>query len=123
MTTHRFIRSTCREVLDYAAELHAPDGVEVATRAEPVPHWRHGHGPDLDRSRCWRTRMPGGTVVIWCLEVEPGANGVLAHLSAAPARGPIRRFPPVIPPLALRAWTARELASLARTVELPVRSR
>lgn len=123
MTTHRLIRSTCREVLDHAAELHASDNVDSAARAEPIPHWRHGRGPDLDWSRCWRTRMPGGAVLIWCLEVEPGANGVLAHLSAAPARGPSGRLPPPIPPLALRAWTARELASLARVAETPVRGR
>ena len=80
--------------------------------------------PWLGRSRRprpvarWRLHVTGDRWLDCWLEIEQGANGVLAHLSAAPAPGttwplPSRR----VSRIALEAWTAHELAVLARGAE------
>lgn len=114
MTSHRLVRCSPERLLQHVARLHATS--PTATR--PVPHWRHAD-PPADRSTCWRTRLPDGSVLRWCLEVEPGANGVLAHLSAALVLGRLARLPPAVQRLALKRWTQHELQVLARTVEGP----
>ena len=113
MTSHRLVRCAPERLLGQVARLH-----EDSTRppAGPVPRWRYPESP-ADRSACWRTRLPGGSVVGWCLEVEPGANGVLAHLSAATVEGRMTRLPAAVQRLALQRWTGHVLAVLARAVE------
>lgn len=83
-----------------------------AASTTPVPAW-------LDRLRphavAWRSEVPGPWAVEWCLEVEPAANGTLAHLSAtvsgrSRARGVAART-------LLSIWGRRELNALVRTSE------
>jgi hypothetical protein len=116
LTEHRLIRATRSDLLKIATLAHQCPSGEVV-RSLDVPRWRNWDAPDAERAACWRTRWPDGSVVAWCLEVEQGANGVLAHLSAAPAAGPLRKVPPPLRRLALRAWAGRELAQLARVAE------
>lgn len=112
MTSHRLVRCGLDRLLGHAARLHPTGGQNPG----PVPRWRYTEPPP-DRSTCWRTRLPDGSVLGWCLEVEPGANGVLAHLSVAPVAGGLTRLPVAVQRLALHHWTERELAGLARAVE------
>jgi hypothetical protein len=113
MTSHCLVRCSPERLLGHASQRHVGRRVDPVG---PVPRWRYPD-PPADRSTCWCTRLPDGSVVGWCLEVEPGANGVLAHLSAALVTGRLARLPRTVQRLALRRWTEHELAGLARAVE------
>ena len=114
MTSHRLVRCPVPRLLEHVAAVH-PELLSDAERAL-LPHWRD-RPPLPDRSVIWRYRLPDGSMLGWCLEVEQGANGTLAHLSAGPVTGPATRLPRPLQRLALRTWTDRELAGLARAVE------
>lgn len=114
MTSHRLVRCTAPRLLDHAAAAH-PEPLSDSDRAG-LPHWRD-RAPLPDYSFVWRCLLPDGSVLGWCLEVEQGANGILAHLSAGPVAGRATRLPHRLQRLALRPWTDRELAELARAVE------
>lgn len=114
MTSHRLVRCPAPRLLEHVAAVR-PEPLTDAERAL-LPHWRH-RPPLPDRSVVWRYRLPDGSVLGWCLEVEQGANGTLAHLSAGAVSGPVTRLPRPLQRLALGAWTGRELAGLARAVE------
>jgi hypothetical protein len=116
MTTHRLIRCTLDHLLQHAGRLD-PVAAEPVTDGTDFPHWRYGPDAPGDRVARGRTRWPDGSVVTWCLELEPGANGVLAHLSADAAAGPLHRLPRPLCRLALRSWSGRHLTRLARAAE------
>ncbi|WP_375425375.1 hypothetical protein [uncultured Friedmanniella sp.] len=113
MTSHSLVRCSTERLLGHAAQQHPVTGPDPVV---PVARWR-AHLPLTDRTTCWRTRLPDGSVLEWCLEVEPGAHGVLAHLSAAPVAGRLTWLPGPVQRLALRRWTEHELTALARAVE------
>lgn len=113
MTSHGLVRCSPQRLLASAQERHAPCGPD---RTERFPRWRDDD-PRADRSTSWVTRLPDGSVLGWCLEVDAGANGVLAHLSAAVVGGRLTRLPGPVQRLVLRRWTEHELAVLARAVE------
>jgi hypothetical protein len=113
MTSHGLVRCSPERLLGHATQLHgavSPDEVGA------YPRWRYAE-PPADRSACWCTRLPDGSLVAWRLEVEPGANGVLAHLSATLVAGRLARLPGTVQRLALRRWTEHQLMRLARAVE------
>lgn len=113
MTSHGLLRCSPEQLLGHVTQLH---GVGRADPVGPYPRWRYAEAP-ADRSACWCTRLPDGSLVAWCLEVEPGANGVLAHLSAALVAGRLARLPGTVQRLALQRWTEHQLTRLARAVE------
>jgi hypothetical protein len=117
VTKHRLIRSTCPEVMTEAIRLWADDqpGVSIG---RVVHQWRYRQAKLSGRIAWGNIPIPGGSVS-WCLEIEPGATGVLAHLSATPARGPLTELPLLLLRLTMEAWAARKLAQLAQTVEHP----
>jgi hypothetical protein len=117
-TSHRLIRCKSDTLLREAAHLHQPLSPAVAVQPSTFPSWRYPAGNAPEFTTRWRTQFPGGSAIGWCLEVEQGANGVLAHLSAAPLSGPLRRVPDVVSRRALRALAWRELGSLARLAEV-----
>jgi hypothetical protein len=114
MTSHGLVRCSPERLLAHASQQHRPPGADEP--ATTLAGWRYDDRP-ADRSTSWRTRLPDGSLVEWCLEVEPGANGALAHLSASLAAGRMARLPARLQRLALRRWTGHELAVLAREVE------
>lgn len=52
-----------------------------------------------------------------CLEIEQGANGVLAHLSAVPADRRSKLMSNPLAQVAVALWTSRELEELGRVAE------
>jgi len=104
-------------VLDSAVQLHGAHRGDCGAGVTDFPHWRYQTGATTDRTVRWRSRLADGSVVSWSLEVEQGANGVLAHLSAAAVAGPMTRLPPGLCRVALRAWTGVELAGIAKATE------
>ena len=121
MTSHRLIRSDGELLLRHACRLH-PGATGSDAGVTRAAHWR-GRAPVAGRHACWRTRLPDGSVLSWCLEVEPGANGILAHLTVAPLAGRLTRLPGAVARWALHPWAQRELAVLARAVEPVVTGR
>ena len=119
MTRHRLVRCQAAALFTEASRRHAggqPGEVRTGpSEAGSLAPWlgRSGH---LQAMR-WRLRMPGGRWLDWWLEVEDGANGVLAHLSAVPSPHPFRLLPSRLSRLALEAWIAHELAALGRGAE------
>lgn len=113
MTSHGLVRCSPERLLGHAAQLHGTDGPDPVG---PFPRWRYAE-PSADRSACWCTRLPDGSLVAWCLEVERGANGVLAHLSAALVTGRLARLPGSVQRVALERWTEHQLTRLVRAVE------
>jgi len=115
MNKHCLIRSTCPEVMAEAIRLGAHDqpGVFVG---QVVPQWRYRQAKLSGRIARGKIQIPGGSVS-GCLEIEPGATGVLAHLSATLDRGPLSELPPPLLRLTMQAWAARKLTQLAQTVE------
>lgn len=120
MTRHRLVRCQADALFTEVSRRHG-DGRRGA--ADTIPEGAEAAAPWLGRSSRphpalrWRLRLPGGHWLDWWLEVEQGANGVLAHLSAdlsPPASG---LLPTRISKLALAAWTAHELAALGRGAE------
>ena len=116
MTSHRLIRCEPARLVHHASQVHASQVRSAAAPARELKRWRYGD-PPAGCSADWRTRLPDGSVLGWCLEVEQGANGALAHLTAAPVAGPLLRLPDGVQRLALLPWTERELTALARAVE------
>jgi hypothetical protein len=66
----------------------------------------------------WRQRLPGNLQLRCCLEVEQGANGVLAHLSAQPMPDTTSPLAVLVSRLAVERWIAHELSVLARSAEV-----
>lgn len=116
MTRHRLIRCEPSQLVRHASAVHgtAVDGSEPS--AGELKRWRYAE-PPAGASTGWRTRLPDGSVLGWCLEVERGANGALAHLTVAPVAGRLTLLPESVQRLALIPFTERELTVLARAVE------
>ena len=120
MTQHRLVHCGVGELLELTARRHP----RPAVPAPPTGgrRWFTRLNPPGGAAYSWTGRLPGPqhVVVIWWLEVEPAATGVLAHLTAVPALGSW----PVPPPLtlALHAWSARELGALARMARTEARA-
>lgn len=118
VTSHRLIRCSSTDLLGHASDRHAQQPTVSGPGERAVPGWRYGEDPPPDKATQWCSRLPDGSLIRWTLEVEPGANGVLAHLSAAATAGPVRRLPARVRRLALQAWVVRELSLLAQSVEV-----
>ena len=63
----------------------------------------------------WTSARPG-LQLAWMLEVEQGANGVLAHLTAEPVAGPLIRLALRWRRLAVQPLSTHELRQLAELV-------
>lgn len=113
MTCHRLIRCDPSQLVRHASAVH---GTPAEGPAPGLKRWRYAE-PPAGASTGWRTRLPDGSVLGWCLEVEPGANGALAHLTVAPVAGRLTLLPATVQRLALLPFTERELTVLARAVE------
>ena len=121
MTRHRLVRGQAAALFTEVSRRHVRGradgpGTRPDQAAEAVPPWL-GRSSSPHPVLCWRLRLPGGRWLDWWLEVEQGANGVLAHLSALPSSHPSGRPPSRLSRLALEAWTAHELAVLGRGAE------
>jgi hypothetical protein len=121
MTRHRLVRCQAAALLTEVSRRHVGGKARVM-RTNPVdaagatPPWL-GRSNSQHPAVQWRLRLPGGRWLDWWLEVEQGANGVLAHLSALPSWHPSSVLPSRLSRLALEAWTAHELAVLGRGAE------
>ena len=117
MTGHRLIRCEPSQLVRHACAVHGTraDGTD-APGSRGLKRWRYAE-PPAGASTGWRTRLPDGSVLGWCLEVERGANGALAHLTVAPVEGRLTLLPETVQRLALIPFTERELTVLARAVE------
>ena len=121
MTRHRLVRCQAAALFTEASRRHV-GGKAGITRTSPAdaagatPPWL-GRSNSQHPAVRWRLRLPGGRWLDWWLEVEQGANGVLAHLSAVPSSHPSRLLQFRLSRLALEAWTAHELAVLGRGAE------
>jgi hypothetical protein len=119
MTRHRLVRCQAAALFSEASRWHdvsqfneadtcpADAAAEAPGWAEPVDLTPPYGGGIHCRGR-W---------LDWWLEVEQGANGVLAHLSAVPSPNAFRPLSSRLSRLALEPWTARELAALGRGAE------
>jgi hypothetical protein len=116
MTSHRLLRCSLDTVLQVTPR-SGRRRVLTARAVPDCPGWRYRESPPPGRSVTWRTRGVVGSTLSWCLEVEPGANGVLTHLSVAALDGPLARIPPEIRRPMLYVLTQRTLGHLARSVE------
>jgi hypothetical protein len=117
VTCHRLIGCGLSNVREHVAELA---GAEIASTATEWPRWFPHGAPRRAVVKGWREFGPGphpGWPIDCCLEVEQGANGVLAHLSAMPASDQPWPLPGPVTDLVVRMWTARRLAKLANAVE------
>jgi hypothetical protein len=121
MTRHRLVRCQAAALFTEASRRHIrgqPGMADTgpAEAAGAVSPWL-GRSSSARPVVCWRLRLPGGRWLDWWLEVEQGANGVLAHLSALPSSHLSRLLRFRLSRLALEAWTAHELAVLGRGAE------
>ena len=116
MTRHRLVRCQPEQLLAHVSRRHASSRAHRGLSPDPgaVPGWLE---PNERRVRiAWQHQLPG-CLLSCCLVIEPGANGVLAHLSAEPLdrRGP--SLPEPVSRLASEVWAAHELAAMARGAE------
>jgi hypothetical protein len=116
MTRHRLIRCEPSQLVRHASAVHGTAVDGSGPGAGELKRWRYTE-PPAGASTGWRTRLPDGSVLGWCLEVERGANGALAHLTVAPVAGRLTLLPETVQRLALIPFTERELTVLARAVE------
>jgi hypothetical protein len=119
MTSHRLVHCQMPDLLELARLRH-PDATAPGPDASPGPdgRWFPRSSPPGSFALSWTGHLPGPSVhrdVVWWLEVERGATGVLAHLSAQVLEP--RSRPAPLSSLALHAWSGRELATLAREAE------
>lgn len=115
MTCHRLVRCPADLLIDQVIRRHPHSRAHREGDAAGVTSWlpaRSGR-PRL----VWQQEFPGSGWFGCCLVIEQGANGVLAHLSAAPVR--VSRSPLLdrMSRFAADVWGAHELALLARSVE------
>jgi hypothetical protein len=115
MTRHRLVRCRAADLLSETDRRH-PSAATHADGTGPLP--RLGAlARDQRPTRHWQEHYADGWTVGWWLEIEQGANGVLAHLSAAASPEPRHSVPARLSGLVLELWASRELAALARTAE------
>jgi hypothetical protein len=67
-----------------------PYAILAATTLNRTAHLDEGKQGRRARLH-WSSTLPGNTIA-WTLEMEQGANGVLAHLTAEPAHGLLTRL-------------------------------
>ncbi|SDS43448.1 hypothetical protein SAMN04488543_1722 [Friedmanniella luteola] len=115
MTRHRLIRCDPAQLVRHASTVHAT-APDRSAAGDHLQRWRY-RVPPAGTTTGWLTRLPDGSVLGWCLEVEPGANGALAHLTVAVVAGRLTLLPVTVQRLALAPFTERELTALARAVE------
>ena len=119
MTRHRFIRCTADVLLDRAQRRH-PGQHRDGSSTDPhdwVVSWFGSTSPRRRPAVVWRQQLAGNLDLGCCLEVEQGANGVLAHLSVKPTTDTTWRLAMLVSRLAVDAWVAHELSILARDAE------
>jgi hypothetical protein len=117
VTSHRLIQSQSGDLLAQLPGLADP--IQLAREVGELPRWFAAGLPMGVAVSAWEQRWPGpaaGWRIVCCLEIERAANGVLAHLSVAPAGRPL----PLSAALSnwlLRACSARLLGRLAAEAE------
>jgi hypothetical protein len=120
MTRHRLVRCQAAALFTEVSRRHAGgrrgEADTISDEAQIMAPWL-GRSSRPRPALRWRLRLPGGRWLDWWLEVEQGANGVLAHLSADLSPPASRLLPSRLSKLALEAWTAHELAALGRRAE------
>ena len=120
MTRHRLFRCQASALFSEVSRRHAGGQTSVAVNghadAGAVAPWLGRRSSPCSAMR-WRVLLPGGGWLDWWLEVEQGANGVLAHLSAVPSPHALRLLKSRLSWFALEAWTSRELIALGRGAE------
>ena len=119
MTRHCLVRCPTQVLLDQAMRRHPiqlRDGFPI-DQVDNLVSWFGSTGRRPRSTLVWRQRFPGNLHLRCCLEVEQGANGVLAHLSAKPATATTWPLA-VLSRLAVEAWIAHELSILARNAEI-----
>jgi len=120
VTRHRLVRCPAQVLLDQAM-LRYPtlprDGRPI-DQVEGAGIWFSCRSQRARPAVFWRQRLPGNLHLRCCLEVEEGANGVLAHLSAQPIPDPTSPLAVLVSRLAVEPWIAHELSILARDAEV-----
>jgi hypothetical protein len=115
MTCHRLVH--CRPA-DLVEQVARRPNVQPNLQGQVAPHWFPRAVPKGGAMISWRQRGPGGGgLLTCCLEVEPAATGVLAHLTAVPVSGRTWPLPGLLSMILLKAWTAHLLAGVASAVE------
>src|SRR4051812_35999239 len=107
MTCHRLVRCRADQLIGQVAHRH-PGSAPDASTAEVlgVTPWLP---PTSRRPRlAWRQQLPGNRSLGCCLVIEQAANGVLAHLSAAPTSGARWPLPARAYRLGVELWAAHE---------------
>jgi hypothetical protein len=128
MTRHRLVRCQAATLLSQVSRRHTGGHVESVllgtvqpgSELDPSPvkvtPWLGGSRLPRTVTR-WRQRLPGNRWLDCWLEIEQGANGVLAHLTVAPTSDTTWPLSSRLSRIAVEAWTAHELTALARGAE------
>ena len=120
MTRHRLVRCQAAVLFTEVSRRHAGGQSSEANGDPPesavTAPWL-GCSSHRRPAVRWQLRLPRGRWLDCWLEVEQGANGVIAHLSAVPSPHAFSPLPPRLCQLALEAWIAHELAALGRGAE------
>jgi len=98
VTSYRLIRCSLAHALATAVKMDDPIWID-----------RHHEGRSADLHGY--SSLPAHDIA-WRLKIEQSANGVIAHLSAEPTRGPLTRLSRRWRSLVLQPWSARHLAEL-----------
>ena len=115
MTCHRLIAADVSSVVAGVRAL----GLTPAGVPPNGLRWFPSRVPLAGATVTWLDGWPRrelGWPLSCCLELEPSAHGTLAHLSAT-TLATVGRSRRGVPELALRAWTAHRLSTLAAAVE------
>ena len=91
MSNHQFERCAFPQLISTAKKNSPHSHLNQRTDGSPATtDRRQSRGPDTDN---------------WTLELQRGANEVLAHLHGSPDRGPLRYLPRRLGPLTLQHKT------------------
>lgn len=114
MTRHRLVRCDVDDMIDSVRRRHPDSWTDHSLNGSSAAPWR------ADGSRpprlVWQQRIAGEARLDCRLEIDQGANGVLVHLSAAPASA-TKLAAGRVARIAVEVWCSSELATLVRDAE------